>query len=159
MLRSARSNASSPREFWGQRPLRVVLVKAANRREGYDVALITMDMQSRAAEIIERYDERWAIEVSYEDAKQITVTAIAKGDAPAEIVWADDLWVAFLPLEPTTPGHTLVIPRTHVPDLWSVEPQLGSELTNGGRALRWTSDQHKHSTARHESDHVGGFHS
>ena len=31
-----------------------------------------MIMHSSAAEISERYDERWAIEVSYEDAKQIT---------------------------------------------------------------------------------------
>ena len=50
-------------DVWGQRPVRVVLVKATSRREGYDIALITMDIQSRAAEIIERYDERWAIEV------------------------------------------------------------------------------------------------
>jgi SRSO17 transposase len=59
-------------DVWGQRPVRVVLVKATNRSNGYDIALITMSTQSSAAEIIERYDERWAIEVSYEDAKQIT---------------------------------------------------------------------------------------
>ena len=59
-------------DVWGQRPVRVVLVKATNRSDGYDVALITMDTHASAAEIIERYDERWAIEVSYEDAKQIT---------------------------------------------------------------------------------------
>lgn len=58
-------------DVWGQRPVRVVLVKASNRTEGYDIALITMDMHSSPAQIIERYDERWAIEVSYEDAKQI----------------------------------------------------------------------------------------
>ena len=49
-----------------------MLVKAANRSDGYDIALITMYMHASAAEIIERYDERWAIEVSYEEAKQIT---------------------------------------------------------------------------------------
>jgi SRSO17 transposase len=59
-------------DVWGQRPVRVVLVKASNRTAGYDIALITMDMHSSPAQIIERYDERWAIEVSYEDAKQIT---------------------------------------------------------------------------------------
>ncbi len=59
-------------DVWGQRPVRVVLVKDSKRSDGYDSALITMDMHSSAAEIIERYDERWAIEVSYEDAKQIT---------------------------------------------------------------------------------------
>jgi hypothetical protein len=59
-------------DVWGQRPVRVVLVKTTNRSDNYDIALITMNIQSSAAEIIERYDERWAIEVSYEDAKQIT---------------------------------------------------------------------------------------
>jgi len=59
-------------DVWGQRPVRVVLVKPTSRSDGYDIALITMNMQASAAEIIERYDERWAIEVSYEDAKQIT---------------------------------------------------------------------------------------
>jgi histidine triad (HIT) family protein len=43
--------------------------------------------------------------------------AIAAGDAPASIVYADDLAVAFLDLNPVTTGHTLVIPRRHVRDL------------------------------------------
>jgi hypothetical protein len=59
-------------DVWGQRPVRVVLVKDSKRADGYDIALITMDIHSTPAQIIERYDERWAIEVSYEDAKQIT---------------------------------------------------------------------------------------
>jgi len=59
-------------DVWGQRQVRVVLVKATNRSDGYDIALITMDTHASPTEIIERYDERWAIEVSYEDAKQIT---------------------------------------------------------------------------------------
>ena len=42
--------------------------------------------------------------------------AIVAGDAPAQIVarWTDAL--AILPLNPVTPGHTLVIPRRHVAD-------------------------------------------
>ncbi|PRX91961.1 HIT family protein [Allonocardiopsis opalescens] len=42
--------------------------------------------------------------------------AIEAGDAPAKIVarWLDA--IAFTPLNPVTPGHTLVIPRVHVPD-------------------------------------------
>ena len=37
-------------------------------------------------------------------------------------------WIAFFPLNPATPGHTLVIPREHVADLWQVEPPLSNEL-------------------------------
>ena len=55
--------------------------------------------------------------------------AIGRGqDESAEILCEGDSWVAFFPLEPATPGHTLVIPRVHVPDLWTIEPSIGSDL-------------------------------
>lgn len=55
--------------------------------------------------------------------------AIARGDDPeAEVVCEGRNWVAFFPLNPATPGHTLVIPRTHVEDLWKATPSLGGEL-------------------------------
>lgn len=55
--------------------------------------------------------------------------AIARGDdRSVEIVCEGKNWIAFFPLNPATPGHTLVIPRTHVADLWDVGPDLGSEL-------------------------------
>jgi len=54
---------------------------------------------------------------------------IARGDdRSVEVVCEDDNWIAFFPLDPATPGHTLVIPRKHVADLWKLEPSLGSEL-------------------------------
>jgi histidine triad (HIT) family protein len=43
--------------------------------------------------------------------------AIAAGDAEAGIVYEDTHAVAFLDVSPLTTGHTLVIPRRHVPDL------------------------------------------
>jgi histidine triad (HIT) family protein len=49
--------------------------------------------------------------------------AIARGEGAAEVVCEGDSWVAFFPLEPATPGHTLIIPRKHVPDLWSLDPE------------------------------------
>lgn len=66
--------------------------------------------------------------------------AIARGDDPSvEMVCESDEWVAFFPLEPATPGHTLVIPRRHVVDLWSADPQLGAVLMTAviqvGRAI------------------------
>lgn len=55
--------------------------------------------------------------------------AIAQGKDPtAEIVCEDTDWTAFFPLNPATPGHTLVIPRRHVADLWQLDPSLGAEL-------------------------------
>ncbi|MEK6328314.1 MAG: HIT family protein [Actinomycetota bacterium] len=55
--------------------------------------------------------------------------AIARGeDAAAEVVCEGERWVAFFPPEPATPGHTLVIPRIHVPDLWAADAELGADL-------------------------------
>lgn len=67
--------------------------------------------------------------------------AIVRGeDASAQIVCESRAWVAFFPLEPATPGHTLVVPREHIADLWGVGPDLAAELIEGilrvGRAIR-----------------------
>lgn len=56
------------------------------------------------------------------------------------IICEDTNWVAFFPSEPATPGHTLVVPREHVADVWSLDPSLAADLMNGvirvGRAIR-----------------------
>jgi hypothetical protein len=59
-------------EVWGQRPVRVVIVRHPKSTTGYDIALVSTDMTASPAELIERYDERWSIEVCLQDAKQIT---------------------------------------------------------------------------------------
>jgi len=66
---------------------------------------------------------------------------IARGEDPTtEIICQGPNWVAFFPSEPATPGHTLVIPREHVPDLWSLDTALGADLMSAvvrvGRAIR-----------------------
>jgi histidine triad (HIT) family protein len=67
--------------------------------------------------------------------------AIVRGEDPStEIICESESWVAFFPKEPATPGHTLVAPREHIPDAWSLEPGLGAELMEAvvrvGRAVR-----------------------
>ena len=66
---------------------------------------------------------------------------IARGAAPeTERVWEAESWLAFFPLDPATPGHTLIIPRTHVTDLWDVKRPLDEQLIHAsiqmGRAIR-----------------------
>ncbi len=66
---------------------------------------------------------------SKDPAKDCEFCAIVRGeDSEAEIVCEGENWIAFFPLNPAIPGHTLVIPRTHVADLWDVEPPLGADL-------------------------------
>lgn len=66
--------------------------------------------------------------------------AIAQGDSDADVVCEDEHWVAFFPLEPATRGHTLVIPREHVKDLWEASTETGRDLMAGairvGRAIK-----------------------
>ena len=47
---------------------------------------------------------------------------ILDGDRAAEVVWSDDVVVAFLDRSPLFPGHTLVVPRRHVVTLGELEP-------------------------------------
>jgi histidine triad (HIT) family protein len=45
---------------------------------------------------------------------------IVAGDVPAQIVDSDEHTVAFMDINPATPGHALVIPREHAGDLFEV---------------------------------------
>ncbi len=66
---------------------------------------------------------------------------IARGeDASARIICGDHSWVAFFPLNPAVPGHTLIIPRTHVSNLWEVDASEAAALINAvikvGKAIK-----------------------
>lgn len=54
--------------------------------------------------------------------------AVVAGRAQASVVYEDGDVVAFLDLYPVHPGHTLVVPRRHVPDLESCSPDLAGRL-------------------------------
>jgi hypothetical protein len=54
---------------FGTRPVQVVLVRDKSA-SGYDLALVTTDLNASPAQVIERYAARWSIEVAIEDAKQ-----------------------------------------------------------------------------------------
>jgi histidine triad (HIT) family protein len=53
---------------------------------------------------------------------------IAVHRAPASIVFEDALTMAFVDLRQFHPGHTLVIPRAHVPDVRDLDPATGAAL-------------------------------
>lgn len=50
---------------------------------------------------------------------------IVTGEVPAEKVYEDDQFLAFLDIHPLSPGHTLVIPKQHYRWVWDV-PDVGS---------------------------------
>jgi len=50
-------------------------------------------------------------------------TKIIKGEIPSHKVYEDDKTLAFLDINPTQPGHTLVIPKQQVEFLWDLEDE------------------------------------
>lgn len=54
--------------------------------------------------------------------------AIVAGEAPASLVYEDDLVLAFMDIQPVNPGHTLVIPKAHYPYLADLKPEEGAHM-------------------------------
>ncbi len=61
-------------------------------------------------------------------AEDCLFCGIVDGDVPAQIVDSDEHTVSFMDINPATPGHALVVPRTHSADLMDV-PDLDLERT------------------------------
>ena len=45
---------------------------------------------------------------------------IVSGQAPAEVVYEDERTLAFLDIHPVNTGHTLVIPKAHAQDIYTI---------------------------------------
>jgi histidine triad (HIT) family protein len=60
---------------------------------------------------------------------------IVAGTAPASVAYADSTAVVFLDIAPMTPGHLLVVPRTHVESLADLEPETGAHLWRVGQRM------------------------
>jgi histidine triad (HIT) family protein len=66
---------------------------------------------------------------SFPNDQDCDFCVIARGEDPStEIIGEGPDWIAFFPLSPATPGHTLIIPKAHVRDLWAASPALGAAL-------------------------------
>jgi histidine triad (HIT) family protein len=53
---------------------------------------------------------------------------IVEGDAPVSKVYEDDLVLGLMTIGPVTPGHAMVIPKQHVPNLGELDPDLGAHI-------------------------------
>ena len=65
---------------------------------------------------------------------------IVARELPAEIVYENAEWLAFLDIKPINLGHTLLIPKTHYVNLFDLPTELlakiGGELQRIGRAVK-----------------------
>lgn len=59
--------------------------------------------------------------------------AILKGDLPANYVYEDDVVVSIMDINPMTPGHLLVLPREHRPDLVDLNDEIAAHMMNVAR--------------------------
>ena len=56
---------------------------------------------------------------------------IVNKEIPANIVYKDDNFLAFLDINPLSPGHTLVIPKKHYRWVWDIPLEEKNGLTLG----------------------------
>lgn len=55
-------------------------------------------------------------------------TRIIEGELPGRFVYRDELCVAFLSIEPLSPGHTLVVPIEEVDHWIDLDPEVVTHL-------------------------------
>jgi len=56
-------------------------------------------------------------------------------DTKATVLWQNDNCLALFPLEPATLGHTLIIPKSHIKDLWKADGGTASGLIKASVAV------------------------
>ncbi len=76
-----------------------------------------------------------------------TFCAISRRESPADIVYEDDLTIAFAAHAPVTNGHTLLIPRTHIENLFEVSDELAAAMGFATKATAIALSQRYHVTA------------
>jgi histidine triad (HIT) family protein len=66
---------------------------------------------------------------------------IVAGSIPSETIDSDERTVAFMDINPATPGHALVVPREHSPDLLEIgEEDLTATVLAAQRLSRQMKD-------------------
>jgi hypothetical protein len=58
-------------DAFGSQTVQVVIIQDTTKPSGYELAIISTDLEASAAQLIERYAERWPTEVAYEEGKEL----------------------------------------------------------------------------------------
>ena len=54
---------------------------------------------------------------------------------PKELIYNDDNYVAFDDIHPGASSHTLVIPKAHIKNCWSITPQMMDDMERIGKLI------------------------
>jgi histidine triad (HIT) family protein len=60
---------------------------------------------------------------------------IVHGDESADVIYENEVTIAFAPIAPAVRGHTLVIPKEHVVDFLDAEDELLAEVASTTRRV------------------------
>lgn len=60
---------------------------------------------------------------------------VQRDDSDVREIYRDESVVAFFPTEPATLGHTLLIPREHIPQIWHLDDDLAKKLASATLSL------------------------
>lgn len=63
-----------------------------------------------------------------EEEKDCIFCKIIRGEIPSYTVYEDDVVKAFLDISQNTPGHTLVVPKKHVKDIFAYDDDLAAAV-------------------------------
>lgn len=123
------------------------------------------------------YLRGWTVPTSDPDCPFCEI--VHREDPDVREVFRNQHVVAFFPTEPATLGHTLVVPREHVADVWALSENLAAELgrvvvrlasalrravnpqglnviqSNGEAATQTVPHLHVHLVPRWEGDAIG----
>ncbi|WP_137723286.1 HIT family protein [Prescottella subtropica] len=61
--------------------------------------------------------------------------AVISGGAESSVVYDDAHTIAFMDIRPFTPGHLLVVPKTHAANLSELDPEDGGRLFRVGQQV------------------------
>lgn len=68
-------------------------------------------------------------------SKDSIFTKIIKREISAEIVWEDDVSIAFLDINPVANGHTLLVPKKQVGKFYELEDSIYVSLLTNAKFL------------------------
>lgn len=113
-------------------------------------------------------------------SEQCSFCAIVRREDPdVRDVYRDEHVVAFFPTHPAALGHTMIVPRQHIQDIWSLDADTGGHLaratiglaaavrkamqpeglnvlqSNGAAASQTVQHLHVHLLPRWEGDAIG----
>ena len=60
---------------------------------------------------------------------------IVKGEIPSYKIYEDDMIMAFLDVNPVSPGHTLIIPKEHTLDFFSISKETLDIIINKAKEI------------------------